>query len=70
VKDWKSIAENLSNADLSWGCSSETDPTGRVLFTADACFRDGRHFIVLSDEKLSAFMGLERASDRKKRDTP
>jgi hypothetical protein len=30
------IAGNLSKAGWSWGCSSEIDSTGRVLYTADA----------------------------------
>ena len=59
---WEAIAENLSNAGFSWGCSSEIDSTGRVIFTADAYSRDGRRFTVLSDEKLSAFLELERVT--------
>jgi hypothetical protein len=31
VKDWESIADNLSKAGFSWGCSSDIDPTGRVI---------------------------------------
>jgi hypothetical protein len=63
-KYWQAIAENLSKAGFSWGCSSEIDSTGRVIFTADAdaYARDGRRFTVLSDEKLSAFLELERAT--------
>jgi hypothetical protein len=53
VKHWEAIADNLSKAGFSWGCSSESDSTGRVLFTADAYARDGRRFTVLADEKLS-----------------
>jgi hypothetical protein len=55
------IADNLSKAGISWGCSSQVDSTGRVLFTADAYSNDGRRFIILSDEKLSAFLELESA---------
>jgi hypothetical protein len=33
---WEAIAEELSNAGFSWGCSFEIDSTGRVLFTAEA----------------------------------
>jgi len=57
----QAIAEKLSKAGFSWGCSSEIDSTGRVLFTADAYSRDDRRFTVLSDEKLSAFLELESA---------
>jgi hypothetical protein len=59
IKYWEIIAGNLSKAGWSWGCSSQIDSTGRVLFTADAYSRDGRRFIVLSDDKLSAFLELE-----------
>jgi len=59
---WETIAENLSEADFSWGCSSEIDSTGRELYTTDAYSRDGRRFIVLSDDRLSAFMELEQAT--------
>jgi hypothetical protein len=62
MKDWELIAENLSSAGFSWGCSSETDSTGRVLFTTDAYARDGRRFIVLSDKRLNAFLELERVT--------
>ncbi len=62
VKHWEIIAHNLSKADFSWGCSSQIDSTGRVLFTADAYSRDGRRFTVLSDEKLSAFLELEQVT--------
>ncbi len=57
MKYWEIIADNLSKAGWSWGCSSEIDSTRRVLFTADAYFSDGRRFIVLSDDKLSALFG-------------
>jgi hypothetical protein len=60
VKNWEIIADSLSKAGFSWGCSSEIDATGRELFTADAYSRDGRRFTVLADEKLSAFLELER----------
>ena len=33
-----------------------------VLFTADAYSTDGHRFTVLSDEKLSAFLELERVT--------
>ena len=60
MKHWEIIADNLSEAGWSWGCSSQIDSTGRELFTADAYCSDGHRFIILSDEKLSAFLELER----------
>jgi len=64
VKYWEIIADNLSKAGWSWGCSSEIDWTGRVLFTADAFAPDGRRFTVLADDRLSAFLELHAAIHR------
>lgn len=58
---WELIAVNLSRAGFSWGCSSETDSLGRTIFTADAYARDGRRFIVLAEERLTAFVELDAA---------
>jgi hypothetical protein len=59
VNSWEIIAENLSQAGFSWGCSSEIDSTGRVIFTTDAY---SRRFTVLADGRLGAFLELERAT--------
>jgi hypothetical protein len=64
VKYWEIIADNLSNAGFSWGCSSETDSTGRLIFTADAYAPDGRRFTVLADERVTAFLELHAAIHR------
>jgi hypothetical protein len=56
--------DNLSKAGFSWGCSSEIDAAGRVIFTADAYARDGRRFTVLADEMLTAFLELQAAIHR------
>jgi hypothetical protein len=61
VKYWTIIAERLSASGLSWGCSSQIDATGRVLYTADAYRKDGKRFTVIADDKLTAFLDLERA---------
>jgi len=50
----------LSEKGWTWGCSSQIDSTGRVLFTADAHRDNGKRFIVRADEKLTAFLELER----------
>ena len=62
VKCWQLIAGNLSKAGLSWGCSSEIDGTGRMLYTADAYHKDGKRFTVVADDKLTAFLELERVT--------
>ena len=64
VKYWATIAEKLSQAGFSWGCSTEIDSAGRVIFTTDAYSRDGRRFTVLADERLTAFLELHAAIHR------
>ena len=61
---WLRIADNLRNAGFSWGCSCESDSTGRVLFTADAYAPDGRRFTVLAGDRLTAFVELHAAIHR------
>jgi hypothetical protein len=58
------IADHLSMAGFGWGCSSEIDSIGSLIFTAETYARDGRRFTVLSDEKLSAFLELHAAIPR------
>ena len=36
MKYWEIFADNLSASGWTWGCSSQIDSAGRVLFTADA----------------------------------
>jgi len=60
VAGWEIIADNLSKAGWSWGCVSAVDSNGRTIFTVDA-HRDGQHFIVRANEKLTAFVELESA---------
>ncbi len=62
MKYWQPIAEKLSAAGLSWGCSSDIDATGRVLYTADAYRKDGKRFTVIAGERLAAFLELERVT--------
>ena len=60
MKPWEIIADNLSKAGWSWGCVSAIDSQGRTIWIVDAHRDDGRRFIVRADEKLSAFVELER----------
>ena len=60
MKNWKIAADNLSKAGWSWDCSSETDANGRVLYTTDAFSKDGKRFTVLAEDRLTAFLELER----------
>jgi hypothetical protein len=62
MKYWEIIADHIGKAGWSWGCSSQIDSAGRVLFTADAHLDNGKRFIVSADEKLTAFLELERVT--------
>jgi hypothetical protein len=55
------IADNLSKAGWSLGWVSAVDSEGRTLWIADAHRDDGERFVVHADEKLTAFLELERA---------
>ena len=61
MRDWEIIADNLSKAGWSWGCVSTINSNRQIIFVADAHRDDGRCFIVHADEKLTAFLELERA---------
>ena len=62
VKYWEIIADNLSKAGWSWGCVAAIDREGRTIWIADAHRGDGKRFIVRADEKLTAFVELERVT--------
>jgi hypothetical protein len=61
-KYWEIIADNLSKGGWSWGCVATVDSRGRTIFVADAHRDDGKRFVVRSDEKLTAFLELERVT--------
>jgi len=54
------IADKLSKAGWSLGWVSSVDSEGRTIWIVDAHRDDGKRFVVRSDEKLSAFLELER----------
>ena len=56
------IADNLSKARWSWGCVSTVDAEGRTIWIADAHRDDGKRFVVRSEEKLTAFLELQRVT--------
>ena len=60
MKYWQGVADHLHEAGFSWGCVSAVDSSGRTIWIVDAHRGDGRRFIVRADEKLSAFIELER----------
>jgi hypothetical protein len=60
VKYWEPVADKLSKAGWSWGCVSALDSRGRTIWVVDGHRDNGKRFVVRSDEKLSAFLELER----------
>jgi hypothetical protein len=62
VKFWEVIADNLSKAGWRWGCVSALDSNGRTIWIADAHRDDGKRFVVRADEKLRAFLELQRVT--------
>jgi len=60
VKYWEIIADNLSKAGWSWGWVSAIDSQRRTIWITDAHRDDGKRFVVHADDKLSAFVELER----------
>jgi hypothetical protein len=53
------VADNIKKAGWSLGWVSAIDSQGQTIWIVDA-HRDGKHFIMHADEKLSAFVELER----------
>jgi len=60
VKYWELIADKLSKAGWSWAFVSAIDSNGQTIWIVDAHRDDGKRFVVRSDEKLEAFLELER----------
>jgi hypothetical protein len=60
VKYWEIIADNLSASGWSWGCVSAIDREGRTIWIVDAHRDNGKRFVARSDEKLTAFIELEK----------
>jgi hypothetical protein len=56
----RQLADNLSKAGWSWGCISAIDSNGQTIWIVDAHRDNGKRFVVRSDEKLTAFLELER----------
>lgn len=55
------MADNLKKRGRSWGCVSAVDSHGRTICIAAAHRDHGKRFVVHADEKLTAFLELERA---------
>jgi len=59
VKYWEIIAETQQSR-LELGCVSAIESNGQTIWIVDAHRDTGRRFVVRSDEKLTAFLELER----------
>jgi hypothetical protein len=62
VKHWEIIADNLSKAGWSWGCVSAIDPNGRTIWIVDSHRGAGTRFVADADERLTAFLELEKVT--------
>jgi hypothetical protein len=58
VKQWETIADNLHDAGWSLGWVSAIDLEGRTIWIVNAHRDHGKRIV---DEKLTAFLELERA---------
>ena len=67
LKYWELVADKLSNAGWSWGCVSAVDSQGRTIWIADAHHGDGKRSISRADDKLTAFLELERVTGQSAR---
>ena len=61
MKYWEIIADNLHEAGWSYGYVSAVNREGRTIWIVDAHRGDGNRFIVRAEQKLTAFLELERA---------
>jgi hypothetical protein len=60
VKYWEPVADKLSKAGWGLGWVSAVHSQGRTIWIIDAHRDNGKRFVVRSDEKLTAFLELER----------
>ena len=56
------ITASCERLSWSWGCVSAVDSCGRTIFVADAHRGDEKRFVVRADEKLRAFLELQRVT--------
>jgi hypothetical protein len=59
---WEIIADNLKKPVGVGAASQRLDSNGQTIFVADAHRDNGKRFIVTADEKLTAFLELQRVT--------
>jgi hypothetical protein len=62
IRDWEIIADKLSASGWSLDWVSAIDSEGRTIWIVDAHRDDGKRFTVIADDKLTAFLELERVA--------
>jgi hypothetical protein len=62
--------DNLSKAGWSCGCVSAIDSNGRTIWIVNAHRDNGKRFVARSDEKLTAFLELEKVTRESVFETP
>jgi len=65
MKYWELIAEGISKVRWSLGYVSAVDCEGRTIWVGDAHRDAGKRFVVRAEEKLTAFLELERVVRRR-----
>ncbi len=65
MKYWEIIADNLRKAGWNCSCISSTDREDRQFWIVAAEREGDGRFIVRADEKLTAFVELERVMRRR-----
>ena len=61
MKYWEIIGDNFSKAGWSLGWVSTINSNWQTIFVVDAHRDDGKRLIVRAEEKLTAFVKLQRA---------
>jgi hypothetical protein len=61
MKYWEIIADNLKKRGWSLGYVSAVGSQGRTIWIVDAHRDDGKRFVAQADEKLTAFLELEKS---------
>jgi hypothetical protein len=62
MRYWEIIADNLKKRGWSLGWASALDREGLTIWIVDAHRGDRKRLVVQADEKLTAFLELERVT--------
>jgi hypothetical protein len=62
MKHWEIHRRQSQQSRLELGCIAAIDSDGRTIWIADAHHDDGKRFVERAEEKLTAFLELERVT--------